>query len=88
MPTRLQDGLSISLLQWMRSVEASQSRSVIIRISDSESMNQVIYNLQNAGLTDIQIRSESTLCGIVTAEALSRVVRCIGVCSVTSQDKE
>lgn len=88
MPTRLQDGLSIALLQWMRTVAPSETRSVIVRISDMESLNQIIHNLQNAGLTDIQELSESTLKGTVTADALSRVVRCLGVCSVTSEERE
>lgn len=88
MPTRLQDGLSISLLQWMRTVESTQTRTVIVRINDTESVEQIIHNLQNAGLTDIEELSVSTLKGTVTAESLSRVVRCLGVCSVTSDERE
>ncbi len=88
MPTRLQDGLSIALLQWIRTVESNQTRSVIVRISDSESLSQIIHNLLNAGLTDIQIISDSTLKGTATAESLTRIVRCLGVCSVASDERE
>lgn len=88
MPTRLQDGLSISLLQWMRTVEPEQTRCVVIRISDTESADQIIVNLQNAGLIDIEQVSGSTIKGRVTASVLSRVVRCLGVCSVTSDERE
>ncbi len=88
MPTRLQDGLSISLLQWMRTVESTQTRTVIVRINDTECVEQIIHNLQNAGLTDIEELSVSSLKGTVTAESLSRVVRCLGVCSVTSDERE
>jgi hypothetical protein len=88
MPTRLQDGLSISLLQWMRTVESSESRTVIVRINDTESLHQVMHLLENAGLTEIEPMTASTLRGRVTAEALSRVVRCLGVCSVTPENPE
>ena len=88
MPTRLQDGLSISLLQWMRTVEPEQTRCVVIRICDTESADQIIVNLQNAGLVDIEQVSGSTIKGRVTASVLSRVVRCLGVCSVTSDERE
>ena len=88
MPTRLQDGLSISLLQWVRSVDENTQRSVLVRISDTESLDQVAYNLENAGLTEIVPLTHSTLKGTVTAECLSRVVRCLGVCSVTPLDGE
>ena len=88
MPTRLQDGLSISLLQWMRTVEPDQTRGVVIRISDTESAEPIIVNLQNAGLFDIEQISSSTIKGRVTPSVLSRVVRCLGVCSVTSDERE
>ena len=88
MPTRLQDGLSISLLQWSRSVDENATRSVVVRISDRESLDQVLYNLKNAGLTEIEQLTGSTVKGRVTAESLSRVVRCLGVCSVTSLERE
>ena len=88
MPTRLQDGLSISLLQWMHSADTHETRSVIVRISDSEDIRQILTNLQNAGLVDIEQKSFSTLIGTVTPEVLSRVVRCFGVCSVTSATPE
>lgn len=84
MPTRLQDGLSISLLQWMHSADTHETRKVVVRISDTEDMRQILNNLKNAGLTDIEQRSLSTLTGSVTPDVLSRVVRCFGVCSVTS----
>ena len=84
MPTRLQDGLSISLLQWMHSADTHETRTVVVRISDTEDMRQILNNLKNAGLIDIEQRSFSTLTGTVTPEVLSRVVRCFGVCSVTS----
>lgn len=83
MPTRLQDGLSISLLQWMHSADTHETRRVVVRISDSEDMRQILNNLQNAGLVEIQQKSFSTLTGVVTPDVLSRVVRCFGVCSVT-----
>ena len=41
MPTRLQDGLSVSLIQWMRTACADETRSVTVRISESESMPQI-----------------------------------------------
>lgn len=88
MPTRLQDGLSISLLQWMRSAEVEATRSVVVRISDMDSLEQVMVNLGNAGMTEMKPLTGSTLSGKVTAEVLSRVVRCLGVCSVTSQERE
>ena len=86
-PTRLQDGLSVSLLQWMRTADSEQMRTVLVRISDSECISDVIHNLQNAGLMDIEQKTCSTLRGRVTAESLSRVVRCLGVCSVTSEER-
>jgi hypothetical protein len=88
MPTRLQDGLSISLLQWSRSADAQETRKVVVRISDTESLDQMIYNLENAGLTEIEPMTGSTVRGRVTGESLSRVVRCLGVCSVTSLERE
>ena len=84
MPTRLQDGLSISLLQWMHSADTHEMRKVVVRISDTEDMHQILSNLQNAGLSEIEQKSFSTLIGTVTPDVLSRVVRCFGVCSVTS----
>lgn len=88
MPTRLQDGLSVSLLQWMRTVDSGQKKSVVIRINDMESVSDVIHNLENAGLADIEQLSGSTVRGTVTSEALSCVVRCPGVCYVTSDERE
>ena len=49
MPTRLQDGLSVSLIQWMRTACADETRSVTVRISESESMPQIEQMLKNAG---------------------------------------
>lgn len=48
MPTRLQDGLSVSLIQWMRTACADETRSVTVRISESESMPQIEQLLKNA----------------------------------------
>lgn len=82
MPTRLQDGLSISLLQWIRSADVSEVRTVIVRIVETESVSRVIHNLENAGLQDIEILSNSSLRGRGNSEVLSRVARCMGVSSV------
>ncbi|MBQ9243370.1 MAG: hypothetical protein IJ165_09120 [Proteobacteria bacterium] len=87
MPTRLQDGLSITLLQWMRSADAHETRTVIVRISDMEVMREVLYNLRNAGLSDIEMLTSSSVKGVVDSEVLSRVVRCLGVCSVTPYER-
>lgn len=54
MPTRLQDGLSVSLIQWMRTACADETRSVTVRISESESMPQIEQLLKNAGMVDIR----------------------------------
>ena len=83
MPTRLQDGLSISLLQWMRSADVSEMRTVIVRIVETESVSRVIHNLENAGLQEIETLSYTSLKGRGNSEVLSRVARCMGVSSVT-----
>ncbi|MBQ1925344.1 MAG: hypothetical protein II767_07415 [Proteobacteria bacterium] len=87
MPTRLQDGLSITLLQWMRSADADEKRTVVVRISDMEVMREVLYNLRNAGLADIEMLTPSSVKGVVDSDVLSRVVRCLGVCSVTPYER-
>lgn len=84
MPTRLQDGLSVSLIQWMRTASAEETRSVTVCISESESIPQIKQMLSNAGMVDIEQLTMSTLRGTVTADSLSRVARCLGVCSVTA----
>lgn len=84
MPTRLQDGLSVSLLQWMRSACGDERRSVTVRISDTESISQIVRLLENAGMEDIEPLSSSSVRGTITPESLSRVARCFGVCSVTA----
>ena len=83
MPTRLQDGLSISLLQWMRSADINEKRTVIVRIAETESVSDVVLNLENAGLEDIETVSGRSLRGMANSEALSRIARCIGVSAVT-----
>ena len=83
MPTRLQDGLSISLLQWIRSADTSEVRTVIVRIVETETVSSVIHNLENAGLQNIQTLSATSLRGSGNSETLSRIVRCPGVSSVT-----
>ena len=83
MPTRLQDGLSVSLLQWIRSADTSEVRTVIVRIVETETVSSVIHNLQNAGIQNIETLSETSLRGCGNSEVLSRVVRCPGVSSVT-----
>lgn len=88
MPTRLQDGLSVSLIQWMRTACADETRSVTVRISESESMPQIEQLLKNAGMVDIVPLTMTSLRGTVTADDLSRVVRCLGVCSVTASRGE
>lgn len=88
MPTRLQDGLSVSLLQWLRSACADETREVVVRIGDTESLSQIIHLLENAGLMRIQKLSATSVHGTVTAEALSRVSHCLGVCSVTAFERE
>lgn len=84
MPTRLQDGLSVSLIQWMRTACADETRSVTVRISESESMPQIEQMLKNAGMVDIVPLTMTSLRGTVTVDDLSRVARCLGVCSVTA----
>ena len=83
MPTRLQDGLSISLLQWIRSADTSEIRTVIVRIVETETVSSVIHNLENAGLQNIETLSSTSLRGSGNSETLSRIVRCPGVSSVT-----
>ena len=83
MPTRLQDGLSVSLLQWMRSADERETRTVIVRVVESESIEEVQRNLENAGLLEIEQLGVSSLRGRVDSGTLARVVRCLGVCSVT-----
>ena len=75
MPTRLQDGLSVSLIQWMRTACADETRSVTVRISESESMPQIEQMLKNAGMVDIVPLTMTSLRGTVTADDLSRVAR-------------
>lgn len=82
MPTRLQDGLSIALIQWVHSVEASASREVIVRIADSESLAHILYNLENAGLNHVEQLTSASVKGRVVASDLTKVARCHGVCSV------
>ena len=88
MPTRLQDGLSVSLIQWMRTACADETRSVTVRISESESMPQIEQLLKNAGMVDIVPLTMTSLRGTVTADDLARVARCLGVCSVTASRGE
>ena len=88
MPTRLQDGLSVSLIQWMRTACADETRSVTVRISESESMPQIEQMLKNAGMVDIVPLTMTSLRGTVMADDLSRVARCLGVCSVTASRGE
>ena len=88
MPTRLQDGLSVSLIQWMRTACADETRSVTVRISESESMPQIEQLLKNAGMVDIVPLTMTSLRGTVTADDLSSVARCLGVCSVTASRGE
>ena len=88
MPTRLQDGLSVSLIQWMRTACADETRSVTVRISESESMPQIEQLLKNAGMVDIVPLTMTSLRGTVPADDLSRVARCLGVCSVTASRGE
>ena len=83
MPTRLQDGLSVSLLQWMRSADVSEVRTVIVRFVETETVSRVIHNLENAGLKDVEVLSNTSLRGRGDAGVISRVARCIGVSSVT-----
>ena len=88
MPPRLQDRLSVSLIQWMRTACADETRSVTVRISESESMPQIEQLLKNAGMVDIVPLTMTSLRGTVTADDLSRVARCLGVCSVTASRGE
>ena len=83
MPTRLQDGLSVSLLQWIRSADTSEIRTVIVRIVETETVSSVVPNLKNAGLQNITPLSGTSLRGSGNSETLSRVARCPGVSSVT-----
>lgn len=87
MPTRLQDGLSIALIQWVRSAESDATREVIVRIADSESLAHILYNLENAGLSEIQQLSNASVKGRIAAADLSKVARCHGVCSVVHKEK-
>ena len=83
MPTRLQDGLSISLLQWMGSADINEKRSVIVRIAETEAVDDVVANLMNAGLENIEHVSGRALRGSANSEVLSRIARCLGVSAVT-----
>ncbi len=83
MPTRLHDGLSISLLQWSRMADVKDVRSILVRISDGEDIHQIFHYLQNAGLNDAKIVTPSCIIGHVTPDVITQVVRCYGVCSVT-----
>lgn len=83
MPTRLQDGVSVSLLQWMRSAARDDKRAVVVRINEMESVAQIREILEFAGLSDIELLSAASLSGTVTPEALSQVAHCVGVCSIT-----
>jgi hypothetical protein len=83
MPTRLQDGLSISLLQWARTADLNETKAVLVRINDGEDIQQIFLNLQNAGLNHAEMVGGSCVRGNVSPEALIQVARCFGVCSVT-----
>lgn len=83
MPTRLQDGVSVSLLQWMRSAGADEKRIVTVRAAEAESMTHIARVLETAGMENIEPISPAAVRGSVTAESLSRVAHCFGVCSVT-----
>lgn len=83
MPTRLQDGLSVSLLQWMRSADKGETRSVIVRVVETETVSQVAHNLTNAGMEDIEFMTNTSMRGRVNSDVLSRIVHSPGVCSVT-----
>lgn len=83
MPTRLQDGLSVSLLQWMRSADPTEKRTILVRLIEGESLTGIEHNLRNAGMDRIEHVSAASLRGTVTPDVLSRVVRSLGVCAVT-----
>ena len=83
MPTRLQDGVSISLLQWMRSADINEKKSVIVRITENESVSDIVANLQNAGMEEFEYITGRALRTMVNSETLSRISRCLGVSAVT-----
>ncbi len=87
MPTRLQDGLSIQLLQWKRSARDEETKSVIVRINDLEIAEIILRNLENAGLQNIRQRSETSYLGVVSARDIMQVAKCHGVCAVTSDER-
>ena len=85
MPTRLQDGLSISLLQWISTAEHHDSKVVVVRVNDGEDIQQIFSSLQKAGLNEAEMLTGSCIKGRVSPDALVRVSRCYGVCSVTGE---
>lgn len=86
MPTRLQDGLSMPLLQWSRSVSQDATRTVLVRINDLEIVSVILQNLENAGLSNIRKHTDTSYIGEVTAGDLSQIAHCHGVCAVTAYD--
>lgn len=86
MPTRLQDGLSMPLLQWSRSVHQNETRTVMVRLNDPDIIPVILQNLENAGLHGIRKYTDTSYIGEVTAGDLSQIAHCHGVCAVTAFD--
>ncbi len=86
MPTRLQDGLSMPLLQWSRSVNQDETRTIMVRINDLEIVPVILQNLENAGLRNIRQHTETSYIGEASAADLSQIAHCHGVCAVTAHD--
>ena len=84
MPTRLQNGISMELLQWSLSANEDDSRNVLIRLTDEELYDVLIQNLQNAGLTNIKPYSPMCISGTVTAAHLQNISLCPGICSIAA----
>lgn len=84
MPTRLQDGVSVALLQWMRSAGCDEKCDVFVRIGENWSMDQMLKVFENAGMVSIEVKTALLVKGSVTPDVLSRIARCMGVCAVTA----
>ena len=82
MPTRLQNGISMELLQWSLSARNDDIKTILIRLSDEEMFDVIVQNLQNAGLEDIKVCSSMCITGNIKASQLKNIGMSHGVCSV------